>query len=144
MRVPFACLRAGAVHSRRQGAISKINRRAAHDTSAIIDDQAQAPAFVKEGEAVTARIVIDAMLANACNRICAHEAQNLLRLQSESCTDDRRVYLDGAVVNRDCGLAGNWAWSWAWSRVEEVSVHWHGLAALPDGSRVRSQGAYRR
>ena len=46
-----------------------------------VDDQAKAPAFEKKCKPIAARVVVDAVLANACNRILSNEVQNLLRLQ---------------------------------------------------------------
>jgi len=57
------------MHSHRHRPISKIDGGATNDASGLVEDQAKAPALVKECKPIAARVVIDAVLANARNGI---------------------------------------------------------------------------
>src|ERR1700687_6342470 len=88
-RVCAADSSAALAHGCRQWGLAKIERRALNDRSAFIDDEAEAPVFGEEGEAMPAAVRVGPAFRQARDLASLHLLAELRQRKPEALGDHR-------------------------------------------------------
>ena len=84
-----------------QGRVAEIERRSLHNEAVLIDDQAEPPMRREEGEAMTAKISVDAALDHAGDTASLHFLAEQRQCHAKPFGDDGGIDLDGIILEFD-------------------------------------------